>query len=465
MKRRIFFLSFALLTVLFSVQTTVWAEKRTVTALVYGKWERGGLTEKIHLYRMNNGTLEELTSTVIANDSTFVFTCKPGAGDFFYIGKNKLPENRYAFFLKPGDVLDFTVNDSTYLLNGNNNSPENKAMTRWHDFVLEMEAQSVYFMKNHSNYVDFFPLLEQKLKDLENYPKNPTNNSEFYNAFEKYTNLNLLDIAISYLFKPRTAHPSAKDFPDYYRNLDLADLTKTTDLLKYPEGVGLIDKVLVCKRSWIEKTTVNQAEGFLSEINTIPNDTIKGEFILYYAPRQKTYIGLADFEVKYGKYLITDNQKIRMRTLKNALTPAKENTPAIDFSFPDINGNEVSLSGLKGKAVYIDFWATWCGPCIKEIPALQKLEADYHGKDIVFLSISIDALKDKKKWETFVTSREMKGVQLFAGDEGSKELAKTYKISGIPRFVLVGKDGSIVSSDAPRPSSSEIRPLLNSLLK
>ena len=59
----------------------------------------------------------------------------------------------------------------------------------------------------------------------------------------------------------------------------------------------------------------------------------------------------------------------------------------------------------------------------------------------------------------------MKGVQLFAGDEGSKELAKAYKISGIPRFVLVGKDGSIVSSDAPRPSSSEIRPLLNSLLK
>jgi thiol-disulfide isomerase/thioredoxin len=459
MKRRILIL----LAVIFSAQMNLRAENSAT--VIYGKWERGPL-EKIYLYRMENGALKELASSVIADDNTFMFACKPaGQGDFFHIGKNKLPEDRYAFFLKTGDVLDFTINDSTYVLNGNNNSPENIAMTRWHDFVWPLEAKSVYFMKYISTYVDFFPLLEQKLKELENEPGIRTGNPEFDKNYEKYKSLNLLDITVNYLFKPRSAFPEDEDFPDYYRNVNIAGFTKTTDLLKYPDGIALIDKVLTYKKLWIERVNIDPIEGFLPEASTIPDDTIKGEFVLYYAPRQRTYTGLTGYEEKYGKYLITDEQKRRLRNMKNALTQAEENAPAIDFSFPDITGKEISLSSLKGKVVYIDFWATWCAPCIKEIPSLQQLEADYHKKDVVFLSISIDATKDKKKWENFVTSRGMKGVQLFAGDKGNKELSEAYKIIGIPRFVLVGKDGNIASPDAPRPSSPEIRLLLDSLLK
>jgi thiol-disulfide isomerase/thioredoxin len=448
--------------VVFSARTSVWAENST--AVIHGKWDRGQL-DKIYLYRMANETLEELASVAVAGDGDFNFICKPaGQGDFFYIGRNDLQEDRYAFYLKPGDILDFTVNDSSYTLNGNDNSPENRELTRWHDFVQEMEAKSVYFMRNQSTYVDFFPLLEQKLKDLENYPESMTGNPVFDNNFEQYKNLNLLDIAVSYLFKPRAAFPEGEDFPDYYRNLDLADFT-TTDLLKYPDGIILIDRIIICKKLWIERMDTNPVEGFLSEISSIPNDTIKGEFALRYAQHRQTLIGLTDFEDKYGNYLVTGNQKLRLRNMKNALTSATGNTPAIDFSFPDITGKEVSLSSLKGKAVYIDFWATWCAPCIKEIPFLQKLEADYRGKDVVFLSISFDTSKDKTKWKNFVSSREMKGIQLFAGDKGKKELSEAYKISAIPRFALVGKDGNFVNPDAPRPSSPELRLLLDSLLK
>jgi thiol-disulfide isomerase/thioredoxin len=463
MKKRTLFLIFTLLAVVFSGQNIIRAEK---PAIIQGKWDRG-LLEKIHLYQVENGELKELASSAIADDNTFIFACKPTEqGDFFYIGKDKLSIGRYAFFLKSGDVLDFTINDSTYVLNGDNNSPENIEMTRWHDFIQSMETKSVYFMNNISTYVDFFPLLEQKLKDLEHYPKNQTKNAAFEKTFEDYKKLNLLDITVGYLFKPRTTHPEGEDFPDYYRNLSVADFTKTTDLLNYPGGIALIDQVLMCKKVFIggERSAL-AGDGLLSELNTIPNDTVKGEYILTFASRQKTYIGLTDFEGKYGKYLITDAQKIKFRNKKNSLTPAEENTPAIDFSFPDITGKQVTLSDLKGKVVYIDFWATWCGPCIKEIPSLKELETNYQGKDVVFLSISIDASKDRKKWEEFVVSKEMKGVQLFVGDKGHKEISAAYKITGIPRFVLVDKEGNIASPDAPRPSSSEIRPLINSLLK
>ena len=68
----------------------------------------------------------------------------------------------------------------------------------------------------------------------------------------------------------------------------------------------------------------------------------------------------------------------------------KVSTNAPNFNLPNQNGETISLSDLKGKYVYIDVWATWCGPCIAEIPSLKKVEKLYHNKNIEFVSISID---------------------------------------------------------------------------
>ena len=82
---------------------------------------------------------------------------------------------------------------------------------------------------------------------------------------------------------------------------------------------------------------------------------------------------------------------------------------------------------------------------------------------MVFMSVSIDAQKDQQKWKDMVKEKQMKGVQLFAGSRAD-DIAKPYKVKGIPRFILVGKDGNLISSEAPRPSSAEIRPLLKKAL-
>ena len=138
----------------------------------------------------------------------------------------------------------------------------------------------------------------------------------------------------------------------------------------------------------------------------------------------------------------------------------KEGEPAIDFNYPDTDGNEFSLTSFKGNLVYVDVWATWCGPCKAEIPSLQKLEADYHGKDITFMSVSLDT--DKEAWEKMVADKELGGVQLWA--DGWSKITKDYAIFGIPRFMLFDAEGNVVSTNAPRPSSSEIRELLEANL-
>ena len=138
----------------------------------------------------------------------------------------------------------------------------------------------------------------------------------------------------------------------------------------------------------------------------------------------------------------------------------KEGEPAIDFNYPDTDGNEFSLASFKGDLVYVDVWATWCGPCKAEIPSLQKLETDYHGQDITFMSVSVDT--DKEAWEKMVAEKELGGVQLWAN--GWSKITKDYAIFGIPRFMLFDAEGNVISTNAPRPSSEEIRGLLDANL-
>ena len=135
----------------------------------------------------------------------------------------------------------------------------------------------------------------------------------------------------------------------------------------------------------------------------------------------------------------------------------KDGDMSIDFSYPNISSEMISLSSLRGRLVYIDVWATWCGPCIAELPSLERLQKDYENKDIVFLSVSVDT--DKEAWEKMLTEDQLGGVQLWA--DGWSQITKSYAIFGIPRFMLVDKSGELIAVDAPRPSSNEIRSMID----
>ncbi len=127
--------------------------------------------------------------------------------------------------------------------------------------------------------------------------------------------------------------------------------------------------------------------------------------------------------------------------------------PAPSFTLTDIEGNEHSLSDFKGQLVYIDFWASWCGPCRREIPHLKKVKEAYKGKPIAFLAISLD--DDKSAWERMVEKEELKGYQLHAEKAWQSDVAKQYQIYGVPTFVLIDGEGKIIEYPATRPSDPE----------
>jgi thiol-disulfide isomerase/thioredoxin len=139
------------------------------------------------------------------------------------------------------------------------------------------------------------------------------------------------------------------------------------------------------------------------------------------------------------------------------LMPGK---PAPNFTVTNLAGKTFQLLDLNGKVVYLDIWATWCGPCLKEIPAMEKLIDEMEGEDVVFLSISVDV--NEAAWKKMVADKNMKGMHGISPGDFNAPIAKAYQVNGIPRYVLIDKDGNIADPNAPRPA--EAKPALEALL-
>ena len=139
-------------------------------------------------------------------------------------------------------------------------------------------------------------------------------------------------------------------------------------------------------------------------------------------------------------------------------------TPSPKFNdYENYKGGTTSLDDLKGKYVYLDIWATWCGPCKAEIPYLKAIEKEFHDNNIAFVSISIDKKEAYDKWKEMIVEKELSGIQLFADNDWNSQFVQDYEIEGIPRFILIDDKGNIVNADAPRPSNPKLKELLKEL--
>ncbi|HEX8023314.1 TlpA disulfide reductase family protein [Mucilaginibacter sp.] len=131
-----------------------------------------------------------------------------------------------------------------------------------------------------------------------------------------------------------------------------------------------------------------------------------------------------------------------------------------DFTAIDADNRPVKLSSLKGKVIFIDFWATWCGPCLEEMPRFEKLKKQYEGnQDIAFVALSV--YDNKKLWKDYLKRTNAKGVQLFADIIA----LKPYKVLSVPRTVVIDKNFKVVMLYGPLPSNPGLKDYLDTLLK
>lgn len=196
---------------------------------------------------------------------------------------------------------------------------------------------------------------------------------------------------------------------------------------------------------------------------TAAYDVLKTEYkqldTAYFEEQDKNFKSMLK---SYKEYF---TRKLEIRQLLAKGTPSPMFT-----DYENHEGGTSSLSDFEGKFVYIDIWATWCGPCKVEFPYLKTLEASYRDKNIEFVSISVDDArrsgtieKAHEAWKTMVSEKKLTGVQLFTGTGWKADFVQDYKVDGIPRFILIAPDGTIVNADAPRPSSKKLLALFDKL--
>ena len=115
--------------------------------------------------------------------------------------------------------------------------------------------------------------------------------------------------------------------------------------------------------------------------------------------------------------------------------------PAPDFTLYDLDGQPVSLSQFKGQVVLLDFWASWCGPCIGDLPDLRAIKEKAADQPLVFLNLSLDT--DEAAWREAVDKHEIEGVHVRADGWGA-DVAKSYQVNSLPSYYLVDSQGLIV---------------------
>ena len=135
----------------------------------------------------------------------------------------------------------------------------------------------------------------------------------------------------------------------------------------------------------------------------------------------------------------------------------------IDIEGATVDGKPFKWSDYKGKVVLVDFWATWCRPCIAELPNVKRMYDQYHDQGFEVVGISLD--KSKPKLEAFIKARQIKWTNLFSADPKATgwdhPMATYYGVMGIPNVILVDQKGKVVSMTARGPNlQKELKKLL-----
>lgn len=394
------------------------------------------------------------------NTATFVLEPVMESQGIYFLGTALSSQERKGFDIVLGSekTLEIKADASAFEKGAEfKNSPENtsfqRLMHKTRDFQEQIQKVSQEFQtamqsKDQSKQDE----LQKQLDNLYNLQ------ADYHGEVAKEKGI-VGKIAGAYFYAPYGYKDSKQKFPDdqaymresffgkvnfkdpingyfpvvYYKILNYGQMLLMQYGYDYSQFVAKMDEILAetPAKSRLKKATI------LSILNAA-------------AQSQKYNPNSTDIFVNYAKKFIAeypdDPKSSHFQTQVNQLGNALIGSKAPELELESPSGKKLKLSSLKGKVVLIDFWASWCGPCRRENPAVVKMYGEYKDKGFEIFSVSLD--KDKAKWEEAIKTDQLSWSNHVSDLQGwQSPAAKLYGVTAIPKTFLIGKDGTIIAKD------------------
>lgn len=416
-----------------------------------------GIAPPLCLWKVQAGEMRLVAEASFGNGYC-EFGFVPEADGFYMVGNHRI-DCQYPLYLKAGERVSLYMDGDTVCLAGRHNSPENEVLYEW--VRLSRNLRELAMLLNPLvTYEQFFPALDTVLARAEAFKVDVrTKNERFNELMRQMVDADLNLYALRFLYSPRSKQPNREQRPAFYAGIISPDRFCDTTVLCMPYGMELLRVYMMYYCLENKKNAADLREALAA----IPCKEVRGAIVVKKAREfNRSYAEFVDF-MEIAAPHINESQAAYLEARASQLYEAREGVPAVDFAYPDVEGVERALSDYRGKVVVVDVWATWCGPCKAQMPALKLLEKEFEGKEVVFVGVSVDKEDDWGKWVQFVKDEQLPGVQLFAN--GWSKITEDYKITGIPHFMLFDKAGNVIAADAPHPTSPALKRMIENALK
>ena len=423
---------------------------------------------QISLQKVEEGNLITVTSFITTKtNKRFQLAIPVKEEGFYYVSS---PRFRCRIYLKPADEAELNINAFSGEYDLINGSEENQLVGKWQKLSLPITDYGYFrsIFQNDSlkleNYISTYEKLQPAIKDFKMVSK--TSNEHFNNLLDQAIDVDN-EYAPIYLWSCLSSRRNNK-FSSSQITIDEAFYSQfikpqkfnDAKVLEIGEGMNYINLYQKLSFQFIDvgKMKLWREDKMKIMMDVIANDTVKAYFLKEQMEINEVN-NLSEFRAIYQpfeKYTFPPTVKKKYQQVYEGFIgdTVYVGKSSYNFSLPDTNGRMVSMKDFKGKVIFIDVWATWCGPCREQFPYLKEIEEEYKDNEtIVFMGISLDKLKDKQKWLKLIQKEKLVGTQLL--DDFGKSFGQKYGISAIPRFLLIDKQGKWIEIRCPKPEVKE----------
>ena len=312
---------------------------------------------------------------------------------------------------------------------------------QYFDFLDNDQAMQIEFLEKMPNLSAFF--IQSRKADiigsLQNYKINFLSGDKYANWTEEKVKSSLKIAEL-----PDSVQANSLEYGNMYLNLmDLfvaksavrkrKDLTEAEELnlIKSSYNKALFSFQLIERITAFKLKNMIEAENITPKIQSLVDNFLETAI-------NRDYKNYLSKKVSFSKTLA-------------------KGSPAKPFKLKDIDGKEVSLKDFLGKIVYLDFWASWCGPCVYDMKFMEAVKTKFKD-EVVFIQISLDNDAD---WREAVVVNDVKGINLRIDDNNS--VSKNYGVTGIPAYYLIDKKGNFAVSQVSDPSKEEGQELIRQI--